>query len=100
MKKLEKILKKIANKTNVEISDIKSDSRKANIVLARQLFCYVSDKEWDTDLNSTNKLIAIGEQINRKRSNIIHSINVIENLLLQKKYNYLKKILNYDTTRN
>lgn len=83
----ENILSICSSVLNIKECEITGKSRKAEVVIARHIYCYVS--KYKTNL----PLKHIGYVINRDHSSIIHGIKSIDNYLsirykeVVKKYN-------------
>ena len=73
---IEEILKTVAGKLNVKVSDIKSQKKNKNLVSARQIAMYLARKMTDASFPD------IGEKIGgRDHSTVIYSNNKIKNAL-------------------
>lgn len=73
---VDEILKSVANKLNVKISDIKSHKKNKNIVSARQIAMYLARKMTNTSFPD------IGEKIGgRDHSTVIYACNKMKKLL-------------------
>jgi len=76
------ILSEVSKASGVSVEQIVGNSRKEDFCMARQVFCYISRKmeKW------TDK--QIGLLIVRDRTTVIHSYNVIKNMLDTKEPKY------------
>ena len=75
------VLKVVSAKTGVSIEKIKSGSREGEICKARQLFCFVTRFSYPI-ISSPS----IGATINRNHATVLHSIEVIENMICTRDY--------------
>jgi len=73
---LDKIVEEVSNKYNVKQEDIYGKSRKAEIVLARQLSIYLAQVH--TQLSASKIGLLIG---NKNHATVLHSIKTIKNRL-------------------
>lgn len=71
----ENILNAIDKALDVDLEQLKSPTRKARIVLARQFFCYLVRERCNY------RLVDVGAMINRDHSTVVHSVNVIATML-------------------
>lgn len=78
--KIEKIISEVAHTYNVSESDILSNRKTAELVLARQVAMYISRET--TDLSYK----AIGESFGKDHTTVLHNVNKIENFLKDKPY--------------
>jgi len=81
---LSDILADVSEASGVSVEQITGESRKEEIRIARQMFCYVARKtgKWSDE--------QIGTEITRDRTTVIHSCDVVENMLDTKEPNYTK----------
>lgn len=78
--KIEKIISEVARTYNVSESDILSNRKTANLVLARQVAMYISRAT--TDLSYK----AIGESFGKDHTTVLYNVNQVENFLKDKPY--------------
>lgn len=71
--KANKLLCDIAELRGVNVADVVSSSRKAELVLCRQLFCKAAKELYYPSLTT----IEIGNIINRDHASVVHSVKVI-----------------------
>jgi chromosomal replication initiation ATPase DnaA len=76
----ENILNAIDKVLDVNLDQIKSQTRKSRIVLARQFFCYLVRERCNYGL------VDVGAMINRDHSTVLHSVNVIATMLDNNKF--------------
>lgn len=77
--KADKIIDLICTFYKVTFDDIKSKSRKRNVVMARQLICYFIYEHTKLTLHK------VAEMINRNHSTIIYSKDVVKELCFSDK---------------
>ena len=82
---LDEILTSVSKKTKVSEDDIKSKSRKREVVEARHIFCYLAKASYKIfTLND------IGQTVSRDHSTVSSSIQNVQNIpSLNKKYHEL-----------
>lgn len=82
------ILSTVCSYYGLEKENVKSNSRKANYIEARQLFFYIARN------HSESSLIKIGEMVNRDHSTVVHLINkvYIQKEIYSKLKNDIKEI--------
>jgi chromosomal replication initiator protein len=90
--KSDKIIDLICTNYKVSFDDIKSKSRKRNVVMARQLICYFIYEH--TKLT----LIKVAEMLNRDHSTIIYSKDIVKELCFSDKayrqhFEHLEKLI-------
>ena len=85
------ILQKVCDVTGIMPHDIFTPTRKREVVIARQLFCYV------TMTHYTFTWVAIGKFLNRDHSTIIHSVKTYADYLQMK---YKQETEFYEQTKN
>jgi chromosomal replication initiator protein len=78
--KVEKIISEVAHTYNVSESDILSNRRTAELVLARQVAMYITRET--TDLSYK----AIGESFGKDHTTVLYNVNKIEEFLKDKPY--------------
>ena len=78
--KVEKIIAEVAHTYNVSESDILSNRRTAELVLARQVAMYIARET--TDLSYK----AIGESFGKDHTTVLYNVNKIEEFLKDKPY--------------
>lgn len=78
--KIEKIISEVARTYNVSESDILSNRKTANLVLARQVAMYISRAT--TDLSYK----AIGESFGKDHTTVLYNVNKVEDFLKDKPY--------------
>lgn len=78
--KVEKIISEVAHTYNVSESDILSNRRTAELVLARQVAMYIARET--TDLSYK----AIGESFGKDHSTVLYNVNKIEDFLTDKPF--------------
>lgn len=78
--KIEKIISEVAHTYNVSESDILSNRKTAELVLARQVAMYISRETTDLSFK------AIGESFGKDHTTVLHNVNKIENFLKDKPY--------------
>lgn len=78
--KVEKIIAEVAHTYNVSESDILSNRRTAELVLARQVAMYIARET--TDLSYK----AIGESFSKDHTTVLYNVNKIEEFLRDKPY--------------
>lgn len=78
--KVEKIISEVAHTYNVSESDILSNRRTAELVLARQVAMYIARET--TDLSYK----AIGESFGKDHTTVLYNVNKIEEFLKDKPY--------------
>jgi len=69
------ILEKVSEKSGVSIEDIASQRRDKNIVIARQVYCFLAVEK----TKETTK--SIGKSINRDYSTVIYSRSVVVDMI-------------------
>ena len=72
------ILEEVSHVTEIPVSDIKGSSRKSDVSLARQLYCYLAREQ------TIRSALVIGQLVNRGRDNTLKAIKSIRNLLTTK----------------
>lgn len=77
-KELLEILQKVCDASGIMPHDILSKTRKREVVIARQLFCYLTM----TYYNYT--LVQVGRFLSRDHSTVIHSVNAYTDYLQMK----------------
>ena len=75
------ILVRVSEASGVTIEDIAGRLRKENIVIARQMFCYVARIHLKKTGVPKWQLHKIGSVINRDHSSVLHSCAVVENMM-------------------
>jgi len=80
-KEVDEFVERIANVRGYTIEDLKSKSRKREIVIVRQMVCYLTRKHFASRFLSFQR---IGDRINRDHSSVIYSYREIENMLENK----------------
>ena len=78
--KIEKIISEVARTYNVSESDIVSNRKTAQLVLARQVAMYISRE------TTALSYKAIGEAFGRDHTTVLYNVNRIENFLKDKPY--------------
>lgn len=78
--KIEKIISEVAHTYNVSESDILSNKRTAELVLARQVAMYISRETTDLSFK------AIGESFGKDHTTVLYNVNRIEEFLKDKPY--------------
>ena len=71
---LNRILKTTCNTLNIDINDVKSNTRKEEITYARHMFCYVA-----YNFINNHSLKSIGREVNRDHASVIYGKNRISN---------------------
>ena len=89
---LSAILSDVCMAAGVSVEDVRGESRVGKILRARQMYCYVTRKQELTPGVSQWYLREIGSVINRDHSTVIHSCEVVENMLKTKHKEYEKVI--------
>jgi chromosomal replication initiator protein len=90
-KELTEILQKVCDASGIMPHDIIAITRKREIVIARQLFCYITIKYFNYTL------IQVGRFLNRHHSTVIHSVNAYTDYLQMK---YKKETAIYEDAKN
>ena len=90
-KELLEILQKVCDASGIIPHDILSKTRKREVVIARQLFCYLTM----TFYNYT--LVQVGRFLNRDHSTVIHSVNAYTDYLQMK---YKMETAIYEDAKN
>ena len=78
--KVEKIISEVAHTYNVSESDILSNRRTAELVLARQVAMYIARETTDMSYK------AIGESFGKDHTTVLYNVNKIEDFLKDKPY--------------
>ena len=78
--KVEKIISEVARTYNVSESDILSNRRTANLVLARQVAMYIARETTDLSYKT------IGENFGKDHTTVLYNVNKIEEFLRDKPY--------------
>ena len=78
--KIEKIISEVAHTYNVSESDILSNRRTAELVLARQVAMYISRETTDLSFK------AIGECFGKDHTTVLYNVNKVEEFLKDKPY--------------
>ncbi len=78
--KVEKIISEVAHTFNVSESDILSNRRTADLVLARQVAMYISRETTDLSYKS------IGESFGKDHTTVLYNVNKIEEFLKERPY--------------
>ncbi len=78
--KVEKIISEVAHTYNVSESDILSNRRTAELVLARQVAMYIARETTDLSFK------AIGESFGKDHTTVLYNVNKIEEFLKDKPY--------------
>ena len=78
--KVEKIISEVAHTYNVSESDILSNRRTAELVLARQVAMYIARETTDLSFK------AIGECFGKDHTTVLYNVNKIEDFLKDKPY--------------
>ena len=78
--KVEKIIAEVAHTYNVSESDILSNRRTAELVLARQVAMYIARETTDLSFK------AIGESFGKDHTTVLYNVNKIEEFLRDKPY--------------
>jgi len=78
--KIDKIISEVARTYNVSESDILSNRRTANLVLARQVAMYIARETTDLSFK------AIGESFGKDHTTVLYNVNKIEEFLKDKPY--------------
>jgi len=71
--KLEFILKEVVDVTGITVDKMRSNCRKRQTVIARQLFCYTYNEN-KLHLKETFTLHRVGKYINKRHTNILYYI--------------------------
>lgn len=82
--KRETLLKLVSKVTEIPVEDIKSKSRKREIVTARHTFCYACQKMPHL-FSKPVSLVSIGDIINRGHATVIYSVKQFESFLEHEK---------------
>lgn len=90
-KELLEILQKVCDASGIMPHDILSKTRKREVVIARQLFCYLTM----TYYNYT--LVQVGRFLSRDHSTVIHSVNAYTDYLQMK---YKNETAIYEDAKN
>jgi len=90
-KELTEILQKVCDASGIMPHDIIAITRKREIVIARQLFCYITIKYFNYTL------VQVGRFLNRHHSTVIHSVNAYTDYLQMK---YKKETAIYEDAKN
>lgn len=90
-KELLEILQKVCDASGIMPHDILSKTRKREVVIARQLFCYLTM----TYYNFT--LVQVGRFLSRDHSTVIHSVNAYTDYLQMK---YKNETAIYEDAKN
>jgi chromosomal replication initiator protein len=90
-KELTEILQRVCDSSGIMPHDIISKNRKREIVIARQLFCYITIKYFNYTL------VQVGRFLNRHHSTVIHSVNAYTDYLQMK---YKKETTIYEDAKN
>jgi len=90
-KELTEILQKVCNASGIMPHDIIAITRKREIVIARQLFCYITIKYFNYTL------VQVGRFLNRHHSTVIHSVNAYTDYLQMK---YKNETAIYEDAKN
>ena len=72
---LEDILHDVSEASGVSIEEIAGQSRKGNIIVARQMFCYVARQK------NKFKFRQIGKIIGKDHSTVINSVKTVKDML-------------------
>lgn len=84
------ILQRVCDVTGIMPHDVFSNTRKREIVIARQLFCYV------TMTHYTYTWVSIGKFLNRDHSTIIHSVKTYSDYI---QMGYKQEVKFYEQTK-
>jgi chromosomal replication initiator protein len=90
-KELTEILQKVCDASGIMPHDIIAITRKREIVIARQLFCYITIKYFNYTL------VQVGRFLNRHHSTVIHSVNAYTDYLQMK---YKNETTIYEDAKN
>ena len=90
-KELTEILQKVCDASGIMPHDIIAITRKREIVIARQLFCYITIKYF------SYTLVQVGRFLNRHHSTVIHSVNAYTDYLQMK---YKNETAIYEDAKN
>jgi len=90
-KELTEILQKVCDASGIMPHDIIAITRKREIVIARQLFCYITIKYFNYTL------VQVGRFLNRHHSTVIHSVNAYTDYLQMK---YKNETAIYEDAKN
>ena len=90
-KELTEILQKVCDASGIMPHDIIAITRKREIVIARQLFCYITIKYFNYTL------LQVGRFLNRHHSTVIHSVNAYTDYLQMK---YKNETAIYEDAKN
>lgn len=90
-KELLEILQKVCDASGIMPHDILSKTRKREIVIARQLFCYITVKYFNYTLKN------VGNFLNRDHSTVVHSVNAYTDYLQMK---YKNETTIYEDAKN
>jgi chromosomal replication initiation ATPase DnaA len=90
-KELTEILQKVCDASGIMPHDIITSTRKREIVIARQLFCYITIKYFNYTL------VQVGRFLNRHHSTVIHSVNAYTDYLQMK---YKNETAIYEDAKN
>ena len=90
-KELTEILQKVCDASGIMPHDIISKNRKREIVIARQLFCYITIKYFNYTLKN------VGNFLNRDHSTVIHSVNAYTDYLQMR---YKNETAIYEDAKN
>ena len=82
--KIETLLNLVSKVTDIPVSDIKSKSRKREVVTARHTFCYAC-QNMPHLFSKPVSLVSIGDIINRGHATVIYSVKQFESFLEHEK---------------
>jgi chromosomal replication initiator protein len=88
---LTEILQRVCDASGIMPHDIIAITRKREIVIARQLFCYITIKYFNYTL------VQVGRFLNRHYSTVIHSVNAYTDYLQMK---YKNETAIYEDAKN
>lgn len=70
---LNDLINYISTQYKVSIHNLRSDGRTRELVVPRQMYCYIAKKLYPTKILNT-----IGKEINRDHSSVLHSVKTIK----------------------
>jgi chromosomal replication initiation ATPase DnaA len=82
-KTLDNILEVVCHVTELKAYQLRSNTRKNNIMTARHLFFYIAHK------HTKKQIEVIGRHLNRHHATVLHACNKIENQLMYSDVNEL-----------
>jgi chromosomal replication initiation ATPase DnaA len=87
LSKPEVVLMAVCRLTGVSPEDVKSKSRRLDVVIVRQVYCYAARELTGASMKG------IGEVVNRDHATVIHSYRVVQNMLATGNRNYTGLIM-------